>query len=335
MKKICFVAAKSGGHIIPCLTLASQYKKKHSSIKITFISALNKLDYQLTQNHPAINKNFYIKLNNVPYKKFYKLPLFFFQLCWETLKTFLMFIGNRPEKIVSTGSYIAIPVICVGFILRIPIELWELNVVPGKAIKFLSRLATKINICFKETLNYLPNNKCELADYPINYNEQDKCPPLTCLENLNLTHNRKTIFILGGSQGSHELNESIKNLLKNNNDLTTKIQIIHQTGADNPETIKKWYQIYNIPSYVFAYQNNLSLMYNAADLIISRAGAGALAEIKFFEKKAIIIPLKTSYTDHQVSNAYALTKQFPDRFITLETTHHEKLSVILKNNLMF
>lgn len=334
MKKICFVAAKSGGHIIPCLTLAAQYKTSHPTIKIMFISARNKLDHQLTHNHPAIDKNLYIKLNNVPYKKFYKLPIFFSQLCWATLKTFFAFLDNRPEKIVSTGGYIAIPIIIVGFLFRIPIELWELNVIPGKAIKLLSLFATKINICFQETILYLPQKKCVTASYPISYAENDKHLQKHCIEKLNLEKDRKTIFILGGSQGSHELNESIKNLLKNNIELTKKIQIIHQTGSDNPKIIKKWYQTYNIPSYVFAYQNNLSLMYNAADFIISRAGAGALAEIKFFEKKALIIPLKTKHTDHQVYNARALTKQFPNRFMTLEILNQENLSVILKNNLM-
>lgn len=326
MSHICFVAGKSGGHIIPCLTLAKKYIPDY----ITFISTNTLLDQSLT-SQPFITKNIYINLDNVPYKKLHRYPLFLGQLIWSTLKILIFFMRQRPQKIISTGSYIAIPVVLVGFVLRIPIELWELNVIPGKAVKLLAMFAQKINICFSETKNYLPSNKCHDTGYPISYEENDKYSSLLGREKLSLQPDRKTIFILGGSQGSHELNFLMKEIFKHDQFLTKKIQIIHQTGSDDPDKIQEWYGKKNIPAHVFSYKNNLAAMYNAADLIISRAGAGALAEIAFFNKDAVIIPLKTKQTDHQWHNAQSLAKKFPQQFIVLEATETDKLAEKLKN----
>ena len=325
MKTICFVAAKSGGHILPCLTLASHLKETAYNASVLFISAKNQLDYQLTHNHPNIDRNIYITLCNIPYKKPYLLPKFFLQLIWATLKIFLFFIKKRPEKIISSGGYIATPVIIAGSLLRIPIELWELNVIPGKAIKWLSFFAQRINICFPETINHFSPKKCHLSSYPIRYHEGEKSSPLLCKEKLNLKKNLKTIFILGGSQGSKELNEMVKEILNKNVLLAKKIQVIHQTGPHNPELIEEWYKKHNIAAHVFTYKNNLACMYNAADIIISRAGAGALAEIIFFEKPAIIIPLTTIQTDHQIHNAQSIAKQFPQRIIVATPTESTKI----------
>ena len=312
MKHLCLVAAKSGGHILPCLTLAQQYQPDYT----TFIASQSILDRTITKQ-PFINKNIYLSLINVPYKKPYLLPIFLGQLFYSWLKMLHYFIANRPEKIVSTGSYVAIPVVFAGFLLRIPIELWELNVVPGKTIKWLTPFATTIKICFKETVNYLKNNKCELASYPLLYTDNDKTSQEKALNTLNFDPKKITLFILGGSQGSQELNSHVSSLLVQQPMLTNKIQIIHQTGSDNLEIMEKFYATHHISAHVFGYKSYLAPFYNAADLVISRAGAGALAELSFFEKETVLIPLIIKENNHQYYNALAKSQESPNTFHTL------------------
>jgi len=242
---------------------------------------------------------------------------------------FFKFIKKRPIKIISSGSYIALPASFAAFVLRIPIELWELNVIPGKTIKWLAPFAQKINLCFPEAQKFFNPKKSVLALYPICYCQQDKENLKTARLRLSLDPHKKTIFILGGSQGSQELNKIILGIVQKNSLIAKTIQFIHQTGNDSPELTRKTYQSFNIPAYVFSYNKNLAPMYNATDLVISRAGAGALAEIQFFEKASIIIPLKTDQTNHQYYNATSFEKRASSKCTILEITQQKELETIL------
>lgn len=324
MKTICFVAGTSGGHIIPCLTLARQALKAEPpfALKILFFASGSALDKYII-NNPVVNQNVILPLIKFPYKKIYLYPVFGAQLVWTLIKSFYWLAKTKPERVVTTGGYIAIPVVWAARLLRIPVTLWELNVIPGKTIKFLAPLATQINICFVQTAKNLPKYTCTLKPYPVRFSEQDKIFQQKALEKLELTSdkNRKTIFILGGSQGSQELNLLIKKCVEQTPELANRIQVIHQTGA-NPRSSRApatggciegwqdWYRKHNIPALVFAYRDDIATLMCAADLVISRAGAGALAEIIFFEKPAIIIPLRMAGDNHQVHNAQAAAQQY-------------------------
>ena len=152
MKKhyICYVAGRSGGHIVPAVTLAEQYKKNNPDAHVVFISTNTAVDKSLTDTEQIIDHNIHVSLNNVPGKKFHKYPQFFYQLCTSILKSFYYLVRFRPTKIVAMGGYISIPVIIVAWMLRIPRELFELNVMPGKATLFLQKLVSRILICFSE-----------------------------------------------------------------------------------------------------------------------------------------------------------------------------------------
>ena len=102
------------------------------------------------------------------------------------------------------------------------------------------------------------------------------------------------------------------------------MQIIHQTGSIDNTDWKQLYASKNITAHVFSYHPDLALMYSAADLIICRAGAGTLFEIKFFGKPCIIIPLMTNTTTHQVDNACAMVEEYPEQFYMLAQSDVEK-----------
>jgi len=344
---ICFVAGRSGGHIIPCLTLAQKIKNQDPSTHITFICTNKKLDKQLT-HHKIIKYNMYLPLDNVP-QKWYAYPRFFWHLLKSCMLSMLHFVYTQPKMVISTGGYIAIPVVIAARIMRIPVELWELNVQPGKASKFLAPFAQTIHCCFHETLKKFTSKRfkktTQHTPYPVRYNATDKkdSPSLNrphlnrphlnrpslnrneCIHNLKLDTNRTTLFIIGGSQGSREINTLTKQFIASHPNYHSKLQIIHQTGTDNPELIQKFYKNINVPAITFSYQNDLVDIYNAADIIISRAGAGTLAEIAFFEKKCIIIPLKTKTNNHQVFNAQAVAQEKPTYFTCADASSFEKI----------
>jgi UDP-N-acetylglucosamine--N-acetylmuramyl-(pentapeptide) pyrophosphoryl-undecaprenol N-acetylglucosamine transferase len=204
-------------------------------------------------------------------------------------------------------------------------------VVPGKAVKFLLPFVDKVVITFESTKLFFKNNlrnyvnKCVLQDYPIRFEEKDKnFDKDSLIKKINLTiscgvtscfeEKRKTIFILGGSQGSIFLNELFKKWIFKNKNLNNKIQVIHQTGAQDKTDWFSFYKDLKCPAMIFSYDENIKDYYHMSDLIVCRAGAGTLFELEFFKKRCLIIPLKTEQTDHQVDNALEMSLRNPDLF---------------------
>ncbi|MCK5632415.1 UDP-N-acetylglucosamine--N-acetylmuramyl-(pentapeptide) pyrophosphoryl-undecaprenol N-acetylglucosamine transferase, partial [bacterium] len=276
-KAICFVAGKSGGHIIPALTLAKNERKKKTASSILFFSTSSALDNQLTTNKSIITWHVPLNLENIPFLQPWKLPIF----SWHFTKAFfsaLVWLNKKkPEKVVSTGGYIALPVCLAAKILRIPIELWELNVQPGKTTKFLAPLANTINICFEQTKQFLPQKKCIMCEYPIKYeNIKTEQTRKECLKKLSLDEHKKTILILGGSQGSLFINNLIKEWIQKNKSLKKTVQLIHQTGAIDKTDWKTFYKTIGINAIVADFFNDLQKYYQAADIVVCRSGAGSL-----------------------------------------------------------
>lgn len=227
---VCYVAGKSAGHILPCLTEAHRWQKENTDNSILFFATTAPLDRKILADTGT--NNVFLPLQRVPYRQPWLLPLFACQSAVSFVKSFYHLWRTRPEKVVSMGGLVSIPVCLAAKLLRIPIELHELNVMPGKTIKFLAPLAHKINVCFEESKNYLPAHKCTVKNYPVRFApELKKQSQSDALKKLGLSPHKKTIFVLGGSQGSLFINGLIKNWVTQHKNLGKSAQLIHQTGA--------------------------------------------------------------------------------------------------------
>lgn len=332
LQPICCVAGKSGGHILPCLHFAK--KQFPTSItSLVFISTTAALDKKIVSLFPEITNHLELAMENVPYRKWWKLPLFIFSFAKALVKSFWYLRNHQPKCVISTGGFVALPVCIAAKLLRIPIYLFELNVVPGKAVSILAKIATTVFICFNETQAFF-KHPCILTPYPLRFSLADTT--LTAQEartQIHFSSTKKTLLILGGSQGSLFLNNLIQRIPI---DLLARYQIIHQTGLDHINECTDFYNDHAIPAQVFAYRDNLAVYYQAADLIICRAGAGTLFEALFFKKPSIVIPLETQITDHQLENGYAMQNNYPHLFSVLRqaditahpTVFFEKLSKV-------
>ncbi len=314
---ICLVAGKSAGHILPAITIANQIKKQAETCQILFISNQTALDYQVLNHNPIINQHVGINLINLPYKQFWLLPKFIYQLFYAGYCAWKILKKQNISQIISTGGIISIPVCLIAKYLKIPIIIYELNVEPGKATNFLAKFSDQIKICFAKTSTYLPKyqTKCELITYPTRFNNHDyeltKSQALQIIKQKNASFNQtnQTILILGGSQGSLFINQTFAKLINQNPAL--KIQVIHQTGSQDQTNWPEFYAKHQIANITFSYESNLMPYYILADLIICRSGAGTLAEILPLKTKTITIPLKTGYTSHQIDNALEIAKNYP------------------------
>ena len=312
---ICFVAGKSGGHLLPCITQASNIKKECPQAKLYIFSSGGQLDKDIINKHRHLTHYIPTELDNPPYQKPWLMPWFACKTVWYFGKSIKKLHEIKPRKIISFGGFISIPACLAAKCLGIPFEMYELNVEPGKATVFLSKFTDTIHTCFQSTCTYFPNKKCIHFDYPVRFTQEDKIfNKKKLLKQYSFDTHRKTILILGGSQGSILLNEIFKQTLEQYPALAKSIQIIHQTGNEDPFDYAHFYKTLHIPCKVFTYYEKLQDFYNMADLIISRAGAGTLFEIKFFGKNCITVPHETKNTNHQIKNVLELQKENPEQF---------------------
>jgi UDP-N-acetylglucosamine--N-acetylmuramyl-(pentapeptide) pyrophosphoryl-undecaprenol N-acetylglucosamine transferase len=317
LQTVCYIAGKSGGHIIPCLTLAHEKKMEHPETRILFFSTNEPLDKEIVSASPDVTTHITLPLQNISPKSILHIPIIAWNMLISIAKLLYYFITQRPDKVICTGGFIAIPATLCARLLAIPVELFELNAKPGRAIQFLSSWSVTIRICFTQTLRYLPRKKCIKTAYPIRFFDTRKqmCQK-EALQELHLDPSRKTITILGGSQGSLEINKLIYQCITAHPEIHETLQVIHQIGHNDTYNWQEFYKKYAIPAHVFSFYQDLAPHYAAADLVICRAGAGTLFEILFFGKSCITIPLITKKNTHQLTNALTMQEEYSELFHT-------------------
>ncbi|MFA6534879.1 MAG: UDP-N-acetylglucosamine--N-acetylmuramyl-(pentapeptide) pyrophosphoryl-undecaprenol N-acetylglucosamine transferase [Candidatus Babeliales bacterium] len=326
-KKLYVVAAGSGGHILPALTIAKRWLETNPSGKVIFWGASGALDCKIIAKTDFLSENVSLKIGKFSLKRILLLPILIIEIFWAFFKSFLRAVKDRPEKIISTGGLISMPV-CLGCKLAfVPVEIYELNLEPGKAVKLLMPIANKIFVAFKNTVslcNFMGLSfakKCELTHYPIRFTRDVfEITKQQIIDRINektdkpFSLQRKTIFLLGGSQGSKMLNYALKKFLEHNKNIHGQIQVIHQIGNDVSFDWRNFYKEMSEPAVLFSYDENIQNFYLLSDLVICRAGAGTLFELEFFQKRSIVVPLVADSTGHQVKNAQAMASEYPELF---------------------
>jgi UDP-N-acetylglucosamine--N-acetylmuramyl-(pentapeptide) pyrophosphoryl-undecaprenol N-acetylglucosamine transferase len=216
-----------------------------------------------------------------------------------------------PDAVFSKGGPGALAIILVCRFYQIPVVIHESDSIPGLTNKISAKSAEKIEIAFPSASNYFPQKKeINLVGNPVRGSLLREGEKEAAKLSFGFDINKPVVLVMGGSQGAEKINEFI---LENVESLATKFQILQQVGQKNFESYKNEYIFVSKnfapeikKSYVFVpyFDLNLKDAYDASDLIVSRAGAGAIFEIAARGKPAILIPLDKSANDHQKQNAY-------------------------------
>ena len=315
MKKILITTGGTGGHVIPAQILGEHLKDKY---KINFSTDLRGFKYLSNENKILLIDTPKLDLN-------YLFPLKILKIFFLILKSIFYLKKENINKIISTGGYMSLP-ICLGAkIIGLKIFLLEPNIVLGKANRFYLNFSDKI-ICYSSDIINFPNkfiNKIELIKPLVakNFYEIKKKEDV----------NRKFCFLIsGGSQGAEIFDEIIKEALVNLSSQYS-IKIIQQTNIGNVENLRDFYDKNNIENKIFNFEKNFINLINDADLCITRAGAGSLAEISTMNKPFIAIPLPTAKDNHQMENAKFYEKLGCCWVLDQKDLNKSKLNHILSN----
>jgi len=233
--------------------------------------------------------------------KLARLPLGFIQ-------AFFYLFKFKPDLILSFGGYLAVPVVVCGWLLRIPSMTHEQTVVYGLANRAISRLAKKVFVSWETSLPHFPSEKVILSGLPLR-------PEVFTQEKGQFDFKNKlpTIYITGGKQGSHWLNQAVEEVLV---DLLQDYNLIHQCGESTvyddfsrlrkkkADLLARLERRYLVRPYFGL--KGIGSLFASSDLVISRSGAHIVYEMAALGKPVIFIPLPWSYQDEQTKNAQIL-----------------------------
>jgi UDP-N-acetylglucosamine--N-acetylmuramyl-(pentapeptide) pyrophosphoryl-undecaprenol N-acetylglucosamine transferase len=225
--------------------------------------------------------------------------------------------------VVGTGGYVSFPAVMLACLKNIPTMIQEQNSYPGISTRILAHFVDKVCLSYSESLRYFPaGRKFRVIGNPIRENLVSKKKGAALAE-FGLREDRKTIFVFGGSQGSHALNQAFLHSLDL---LKPDWQILWQTGERDFQEIAGKVKEGKIAARVYPFIQDMGSAYSASDLVISRAGALTLAEITACGKPSILIPFPFAAADHQRHNAEALKREGAAKMILEKDLTAERLA---------
>jgi UDP-N-acetylglucosamine--N-acetylmuramyl-(pentapeptide) pyrophosphoryl-undecaprenol N-acetylglucosamine transferase len=307
VKKIFYVAGKSGGHIEPLFTILSRAKSKHGRHYSVFITTTQKIDRKIIkQRKRYVDKHIALPLVSIP-----SGIRSVFDFITSILKVLILFRRYRPSCIYTTGGYISVPVSIIGFIFRVPIEIYHLDASLGKAGKLIGKIASKSHVLFDKTKDELKEKNVYLAKPLVRFRKNDIFSKEKAKDILGIPQDKFVILILGGSQGSEEINSVVIDCFaKLDKAFKENLFFMHQIGNKKICEIKKFYKKNKLKCMIFDYSSRMAPIYSASDIVISRGGSGTLFDLVFFKKNSFIIPLKNVANNHQVLNTIEMKKKY-------------------------
>ena len=297
----------TGGHIFPAVSIANALKKLDSTIEILFVGAKGRMEMEKV---PAAGYT----IVGLPVAGFqrritFENVTFFFKLAsslWKARKIVRQF---KPDAVVGVGGYASGPMLRTAAGKGIPTLIQEQNSYAGVTNKLLAKKASKICVAYDGMEKYFPAGKIIFTGNPIRQDlENIQSKREEAIRFFNLDPKKKTILSLGGSLGARTINNCIAGQL--GTIASSDVQLIWQCGkiyhAEASGQLKN-VTTDNIRLYDFI--SRMDLAYAAADVIISRAGAGSISELCMVGKPVILVPSPNVAEDHQTKNALALVNK--------------------------
>ncbi len=324
--RIIIAGGGTGGHIFPAIAIANAIKKIKPNTQFLFVGAKGKMEMEKVPQAgyeikgldiAGFNRSSLIKNIGLPFK----ILKSFLQVS-KIIKEF------KPDAVIGVGGYSSFPVLRFAQSRNIPTFIHESNSFAGKSNIMLGRKATKIFTATDDMKAFFPEAKTMLTGNPVRQTISHSV--VTRAEGLKffgLQENKKTVLVVGGSLGAKSINEAINKNLKvfaENN-----LQLIWQTGKPYFDTAAA-----TVKGHNEIYMNNfITLMenaYSAADVIISRSGAMAVAEICLVGKPAIFVPYPHAAEDHQTANAKALVNKNAALMVKDDAATNDLVNTLLK-----
>jgi UDP-N-acetylglucosamine--N-acetylmuramyl-(pentapeptide) pyrophosphoryl-undecaprenol N-acetylglucosamine transferase len=304
--KVIISGGGTGGHIFPAVAIANALQRIAPETEILFVGATGRMEMDKV---PAAGyKIIGLDIQGLQRKSILKNILLPYKMLKSVIKARSIIKAFKPDVAVGVGGYASGPLLYAASQMGIPYLIQEQNSFAGITNKWLGKKARRICVAFEGMEKFFPSDKIMLTGNPIRKDVVNiENQRFAAAEMLSLSPHKHTILVTGGSLGAGILNKSF--IAGIDKILEADVQLIWQTGKFYYQMVKEQLagrEHENIK--VLEFLHKMELGYAAADVIVSRAGAGTIAELCVIGKPVILVPSPNVAEDHQTKNALALVK---------------------------
>nr|WP_306435095.1 undecaprenyldiphospho-muramoylpentapeptide beta-N-acetylglucosaminyltransferase [Phocaeicola coprophilus] len=303
--RIIISGGGTGGHIFPAVSIANAIKEQHPEAEILFVGAEGRMEMQRV---PAAGYQIIgLPVAGFDRKHLLKNISVLIKLMKSQIKARRIIKEFKPDAAVGVGGYASGPTLKVAGSMGIPTLIQEQNSYAGVTNKLLAKKACKICVAYEGMERFFDKEKIILTGNPVRQNLlNQQMSREDAIRSFNLDPTKKTVLIVGGSLGARTINNCVLNGLDQIRQ--SGVQFIWQTGKFYiNEAKEKVGQAENYPMlHTTDFITDMAAAYSAADLVISRAGAGSISEFCLLGKPVILVPSPNVAEDHQTKNALAL-----------------------------
>ena len=297
----------TGGHIFPAVSIANAVKALRPDAKILFVGALGRMEMQRV---PAAGYEIIgLPIQGFDRKNLLKNFKVLYKI-WKSQRLAKKIIKDfRPQVAVGVGGYASGPTLNMAAAKGIPCLLQEQNSYAGVTNKLLAKKAAKICVAYEGMERFFPAEKIMMTGNPVRQQLLDTTiTHEDAVRTFGFDPTKKVVLIVGGSLGARTLNESVLQHLDQIR--KSDVQFIWQTGKFYSAEISERLKGQDIPNLtVTDFISDMGVAYKAADLVVSRAGAGSISEFCLLGKPVILVPSPNVAEDHQTKNAMALVNK--------------------------
>ncbi|MDY6344234.1 MAG: undecaprenyldiphospho-muramoylpentapeptide beta-N-acetylglucosaminyltransferase [Sphaerochaetaceae bacterium] len=287
--RVCYTGGGTLGHVLPALSVHAVLKAK-PGYECLFLGSRRRNERSAVESACVP----YAGIFSGKLRRYFTFKTLFsgFGVLFGFLQSLLILSRYRPDVLFSKGGYVSVPPVLAAHLLRIPVVIHESDATAGLANRISSRYASRICVPFEGAGTEFPQEKVVVTGNPIR-------PSLSAPSGRDFKREKgiagPLILVLGGSQGAKEVNSLIWNQL---DALCRQAVVWHQCGSRDWKGIR--HQGYHQCRFI---TDDMAALYEAADLVVSRSGAGALSELCHYGKPSILVPLKSGSRGDQVVNA--------------------------------
>lgn len=299
--KVLIAAGGTGGHLFPGVAIAEEIKRVHPDTKIVFAGTSRGIESAVC---PKLGfKLELMRSVSIKDRKGLKKLAAFAWLPFSVIEAMVIHVRCKTSVVVSIGGYAAGPLVVAAWLMGVPAFIVEPNAIAGFTNRNIGRLAKRIFVAFDEARKFFPEEKVVFSGNLV------RTEIYGARRALGEPGGILTVFVFGGSQGAHRLNEAMVGAARGLAEIKNKIRIIHQTGKyDEVRVIKHAYDEAGIESDVFEFTDSIWECYSKTDLVISRAGAITVQELKVLAIPSLLVPYPFAADDHQRANAQSIVK---------------------------
>ncbi|QXD23020.1 UDP-N-acetylglucosamine--N-acetylmuramyl-(pentapeptide) pyrophosphoryl-undecaprenol N-acetylglucosamine transferase [Opitutia bacterium ISCC 51] len=330
MAKVLIVCGGTGGHLTPGIAIAEELLERghHCSLVVS----RKKVDARLIQNYPTL------EFVDAPGAPFAWHPVKLLKFIWVQLTAFFFALRLlsriKPDLILGFGGFVTAGIALPGYVKGIPFALHEANRIVGRSNRFLSRFAKRVFLPDEVTIPGTDSSKIQFAGLPLR-KEFVSMSRDDARKTLNIQPAERLLVVFGGSQGASALNNWAKESM---DDLAQKgVSLYCLTGMRSElpgEQEIKTTTHGTVRSRFVPFSDSMPAVLSAADVVVSRAGAGSIGEIIRCGVPAILIPYPFARDDHQTANAEFVVQKDAARIVqeTQLTTLMDEVNALLWND---